>query len=251
MYYAEVLYARSRLFWFTLIALLVAAVFTYFVTFPPPHAHIRNNGQDVPIDIVLTFAGFFATIMASMVAATMNRDGTHLPYMWTKPVTRARIALSYIAIDVLAILAAYAVVVVVCVLVLSIPPRNPILFDALTIPMLARTLAVPFMLYGVIEIATSWSPTRLGAAGGLVWPIGFAVLFLGELNLPFPLTPIFYVLNVFNPMAYFPETHFHGHLDISGSTALPFDFTGQTIVAFCIFVVSCAIATYNWKRMQA
>jgi len=91
----------------------------------------------------------------------------------------------------------------------------------------------------------------MGAAGGLVWPIGFGVLFLGELKLPFPLTPIFYVLNIFNPMAYFPEIHFHSHLDISGSTALPFDFDGQTIVAFCVFVAACLIATYNWKRMQA
>ncbi len=251
MYYAEILFARNRLFWFTMTALLIAVLFTYFVTFPPPGAHIRNNGQDAPMDGVLGFAGFFATIMASMLAATMNRDSAHLPYLWTKPIARERIALSYIAVDVLTILAAFAIVVGICTLILEIPPANHVTFDDQTLPMLARMLAVPFMLYGVVEAATSWTTKRLAAAGGLAWPIGFAVLFLGELNLPFPLTQIFYVLNVFNPMAYFPEIHLHGHLDISGSAALPFDFAGQTIVAFCLFAVGCVIATYNWKRMQA
>ncbi len=251
MYYVEVLYARSRLFWFTVFALLVAAVFSYFVTFPPPHAHVVNNGQDVPFAGVVAFAGFFACIMASMLAATMNRDQSHLPYLWTRPISRERIALSYIVVDVLTIIAAFAIVVIVCLLVLAIPPQNRTTYDAHTGVLLARSLAVPLMLYGVVEAATSWAPMRLAAAGGLVWPIGFGIDFLAEINLPFPLAQIFYVINIFNPMAYFPETHLHSHMDITGSTVLPFDFNGQTILAFAIFVAGCVIATYNWKRMQA
>jgi hypothetical protein len=107
------------------------------------------------------------------------------------------------------------------------------------------------MLYGVVEAATSWAPMRLAAAGGLIWPIGLAIDFLAEINLPFPLAQIFYAINIFNPMAYIAGMQMGGHATITGSTALPFDFNGQTYLAFAIFVVSCIIATYNWKRMQA
>lgn len=251
MYYVEVLYARSRLFWFTVIALAVAAVFTYFVTFPPPHAHVVNNGQDIPFDGVVAFAGFMATIMASMLAATMNRDGSHLAYMWTKPIARERIAFVYLVVDILAIVAAFAIIVTICALVLAIPPRNHMVFDQYSGAMAARSLALPLMLFGVVEVCTSWTPTRLGAAGGLIWPIGFAVEFLAEINLPAPLTQIFHALNIINPIAYFPEVHVMHHVTITSSTALPFDFNGQTYLAFGIFVVACIIATYNWKRMQA
>lgn len=251
MYYAELLYARHRLLIFTAVAVVVAAIFTYFVTFPPPGAHVRNNGQDIPMDVLLGFAGFFACIMASMVAATMNRDGAHLSYMWTKSIARGQIALSYIVVDVLTILAAYAIVVGVCMLVLSIPPSNPVTFDDQTVPMLARTLVMPLMVYGVVEVATSWTPTRLGAAGGLIWPIGIATEFLAELNLPPPLTQMFHALNIINPLAYFPEIHIVHHVNITASTALPLDFNAQTIMAYCIFVAACVIAAYNWKRMQA
>jgi len=253
MYYVEVLFARTRIFWFTAFALLVAAIFCYFVSFPPPHAHIRNNGQDVPFEGVLLFGGFFAMIMASIVGATLNRDGAHLAYMWTKPVSRERIAFSYIIVDVLTILASFGIIVGICSLVLAIPPQNHLTFGSDDGIVLARALVIPLMLYGIIEVSTSWLSTRLSAANGLIWPVGLAIQFLAMINLPFPLAQIFNAINIFNPFAYGLSEQ-HGHIAshvASDSPYLPFDFTGQTILAFCIFVACCVIATYNWKRMQA
>jgi hypothetical protein len=249
MYYVEVLYARNRLFWFTVAALLVAAIFSYFVTFPPPHAHVRNNGQSVSFDALLAFGGFFAMIMASVLGATLNRDGSHLAYMWTKPISRERIALSYIIVDILTLLASFGVVVAISSIVLAIPPQNPVTYDNDTGIMLARTLALPLMLYGIIQVTTSWLPTRLAAAGGLIWPIGLAVEFLASINLPFPLAQIFYVINIFNPIAYTGGLH-SSHFRSASDSPLPFDFAGQTMLALCIFTVSCIIAVYNWRRMQ-
>ena len=253
MYYVEVLYARSRLLWFTAIALVVAAIFVYFVTFPPPHAHIVNNGQDVQINFVLAFGSFWAAIMASILGATLNRDGSHLPYMWTKPIARERIALSYMVIDVLTIVASFVVVVGICAIVLAIPPLNHIKHDEMTGLVIARSLAAPLMLYGMIEVTTSWLPTRLSAAGGLIWPIGLGIEFLASINLPLPLSKIFFAINIFNPIAYLSSVHGHGSqsAQVASDSPLPFDFVGQTELAFCIFALSCALAIYNWKRMQS
>ena len=157
----------------------------------------------------------------------------------------------YIAVDIVTIVVAFAIILTICTLVLAIPPRNHVMFDEYSAAMVARSLAIPLMLFGVVEVATSWTPMRLAAAAGLVWPIGFAVEFLAEINLPFPLGQLFRALNVVNPMAYLPEIHVMHHVNISPSTALPFDFMSQTVMAFCITAIALVVAAYNWKRMQA
>ncbi|MGH7716637.1 MAG: hypothetical protein ACREML_11645, partial [Vulcanimicrobiaceae bacterium] len=254
MYYVELMFVRSRIYWYVGIILIIAAVFLYFVTFPPAGAHIHNGGQDIPLNALLIGASWFACIMASMISSTLNRDQSHLPYMWTKPVPRERIALSYIAIDVLTILFAYGFVLLVGAAVLAVPPRNHMLTDDLTIPFLLRTLAIPLMLYGIVEVATSWSQLRLGSAVGIYWGGAWTMLLLSGLHLPAPLGPLVTVVNLINPLAYFPEEHSHGvHIVTGGAAmhliAMPFGVT--TALAYCIFVASIAVAIYNWKRMEA
>jgi len=253
MYYVELLYARTRFLWYTAICLGIAAVFSYFVSFPPAGAHIENNGQDIPLDVVLLFASFIAMIMSSMLAATLNRDQSHLSFIWTKPVARERIALSYMLVDVTTIILSYFVLFIVIAGVLAIPPQNHMITGPMTGSVLARAIAVPLMAYAVVEVATSWSPVRLAAAQGLWWPVGIALLFLSEVRFPFPIAQLVTLVNFLNPLAYLPESR--GHVVnvefVQGAHPLTLGFDTTTIIAYCIFIAGCVIAIYNWKRMEA
>ncbi|MBV8720543.1 MAG: hypothetical protein JO277_00235 [Candidatus Eremiobacteraeota bacterium] len=253
MYYVEMLYARSRMLWYIGITGVLALTFLYFVAFPPAGAHVRNEGQDVPMDPIFIGASFAASIMASMLAATLNRDQSHLAYMWTRPLSRVRIALNYIVVDIVTILLAYGWIVGLCFFVLSVPPLNHPIPDSQSIPILLRGIAVPLMLYAVVEVATSWSPQRLGAAIGIFWGAGWTSLILGEINLPV-IGPLLRVINLFNPIAYFPDYHSHGvnvnvGPEIAHTSLLSFDF--QTGLAYAICTIALIVATYNWKRMEA
>lgn len=253
MYYAEWLYARSRFLWYVAICVAIAGVFTYFVSFPPAGAHIRNEGQDVPIDYPLVFASVVTLIMASMMSATMNRDQSHLAYIWTKPIPRERIALSYILVDVATIVITYFAVFAIMAGVLAIPPLNHMIPEPDSWFVLARAVAVPLMVYAAVELATSWSPARLSAAMGLWWPTSIALLFLSQLRLPVGIAQIVTLVNFLNPLAYLPESHGHA-VDIrivDGAHPITLPFNEQTAVAYAIIVVALVVATYNWKRMEA
>ena len=254
MYYVEYLFARTRLLWFTAICLAMATVFTIFVTKPPAGVHIQNNGQDVSANAMFIGAAWFASIMASILSTTLNRDQSHLAYIWTRPIPRERIALSYMLVDVLAILASFGIAIAVAAMVFAVPPANHITTDSQTGAILARSLAVPLMLYGIVEVATSWSPLRIGAAIGIFWGVAWVLLILAAISWPAPLGQILIVLNAFNPLAYFPEVQGHGavvSMSMSGANMLPLPFAAQTLLAFAIFVTALTLAIYNWKRMEA
>lgn len=255
MYYVEYLFARSRIVWYTAILLAIGVVYLTVINNPPRGSSIHVNGNDVLIDGVFLGASWGAVIMASMLSSTLNRDHSHLAYIWTRPIPRERVALTYMLIDVFTILLAYGIALGVAVLVLAYPPRNQLTMDAMTGAMLARSVAVPLMFYGLAEIITSWSPlSRVGIAMGVLWGGGWIFIILGAIGFAPPIAQILSFINLFNPIAYFPEIH-HGNINIqiAGGTPQmsPIGFAAQTFLAYAIFVVGCAVAIYNWKRMEA
>lgn len=252
MYFAELLYARTRLLWYTAICLVIGAIYVYFLTFPPRSVHVvEASDLNVPLEAVLLFASLIAMIMASIVSSTLNREQSHLAYVWTKPAPRYRIALGCMLVDVLTIVVAFVVATVVATATLAIPSHNHVLFTSVTGPVVARAVAAPLMVYGIVEVATSWKPARMSGVRGTWWPIAIALLVLAELPMPFPLKQIVAIVNWFNPMAYLPDLNGHGGV-ISMASLYPLAaFNAQTLVAYCIFIAACVIAIYNWKRMEA
>jgi hypothetical protein len=253
MYYVEALFASKRLLCFTLILLAMAAAFTYVVTFPPVGMRIHNVGQDIQFDPILIGASFAALIMASMLAGTLNRDQSHLAYLWTRPVSRVSIALSYMLVDIATIVLSYGVVLAIGAMVFAVPPQNHLIFDSQTAGIVVHSIALPLMAYALIEVGTSWNPQRQGAAVGIFWASAWVSLILSEI-LPSSLAQFFRIVNLFNPIAYMTDIHGHGVNVAAGpeqSHIFALTFTAQTILAYAIFVVACAVAIYNWKRMEA
>ena len=255
MYYVEYLFARNRVVWYTAILLLFAATYLIFINNPPRGSSIHVNGNDVLIDGVLVGASWCAVIMASMLSSTLNRDHSHLPYIWTRPRRREQTALAYMLLDVATIALSFIIAVGIAALVLAYPPRNHLVTDAATGAVLLRSLAIPLMFYGLAEVVTSWSPApRVGMAVGVLWGGGWIFIILGAVGFQTPIAQILSFINLFNPLAYFPDIHSHGfNIKIAGGTPqmFPIGFAAQTILAYVTFVVGCAVAIYNWKRMEA
>jgi len=253
MYYVELLAARHRLGWFSLAVVLIGLIAVTTVRLAP---QISGDSSQiaVPVTIVLLGASWFACIMATLVAGTLSRDYSHLPYMWTRPVARVRIALQYIAVDVAAILLAFALLIVVTVATLDAIPRLHVVFDVSAWPTLLRALAVPLMWYGLVEVATSWNGARARAMIGVSWALFWMLALLDAFSLPGILGKLLVVLNIFNPMAYLPQTHAENvdfQVGVLGLPPLPLTFNEQTALVYTIFVVSCIVAIYAWKRMEA
>jgi hypothetical protein len=252
MYYVEVLVARNRLAWFSLAVVLVGMIAVTTVRLAPQQASDLPQIA-VPLNVILLGSSWFACVFATLVAGTLSRDYGKIPYIWTRPVPRERIALEYIAVDLAAIVIAFALLTAVSVATLSTLPRLHVVADPSTWQILLRALAVPFMWYGLVEVATSWNGARARAMIGVSWAVFWVLAILDALNFPGILGKLFVLLNVFNPMAYLPQSHAQNvdfQVGVLGLTPIPLTFNGQTGLAYTIFVVSCIVAIYAWKRME-
>jgi len=254
MYYVEVLAARNRLAWFSLVVVLVGMIAVTTVRLVPQTAIADLPGIAVPLNIVLLGSSWFSCVFATLVAGTLSRDFGQIPYIWTRPATRERIALEYVAIDLTAIVVAFAILTAVSVATLSAIPRLHVVADASSWQVLLRALAVPFMWYGLVEVATSWNGPRARAMIGVSWAVFWGLAILDAINLPGFLGKLIVFLNVFNPMAYLPQTHAHNvdfQVGVLGLSPIPLTFNEQTVLVYTIFIVSCIAAIYAWKRMEA
>ncbi len=208
----------------------------------------------MPLNLILLASAWFACVFATMVAGTLSRDYSHIPYIWTRPAARERIALEYVVVDIAAIAIAFALLTGVSVATLSGIPHLHVVADASSWQILLRALAVPFMWYGLVEVATSWSGQSGRAMIGVSWAVFWGLAILDALRFPGILGKLLVVLNIFNPMAYLPQTHAQSvdfQVGVLGMTSIPLNFDERTVLAYAIFVASCVIAISAWKRMEA
>ena len=254
MYYIEALFARRMFSWFGGIVVCVG-IMIIAVTLSL-HNHVIVNGKPpdgkVPIAAVFVVAGYLSCIMATMLAATLNRDRSHLAYIWTRPQPRERIALSYILVDVLTIVLAYALVSGVCLVVFSKLPVGPLVPNADLMAVVFGYLSLPLMWYGLVEVATSWNGLKGSSIAGLSWAVFWGLLLLRAFPLPTPFGQVVAVLSILNPLAYFTTKHGMGiTVGGPGTSTLVMSDSAQTFVAYGIFLISCTVAIYAWKRMEA
>src|SRR5208283_4336849 len=109
----------------------------------------------------------------------LNRERDSLDFTLTRPVSRERIALSYFAVDLAAIVAAFAFAfAVICLLPLAAAGLlGRITADPNAWWILALGLGMSFMWYGIVQAVTA----RLRGGGG--WIAGGSWAFFGVLLL--------------------------------------------------------------------
>ena len=259
MAYVEILFARRMFVWFAAIVVMIA-IFVVGSTLSFPGNIKVQHAHAVGFGAIFGIAGYIACIMATMLAATLNRDRSHLAYMWTRPIPRERIALGYMVVDVVAIVLAFFLIAGLTAMILTNVPNVHLVSDPKTGASLARFLAMPLMWYAVVEAATSWNGLRAQTVGGLSWAVFWCLLILATISLPTPLTQIIALVNVLNPLAYAVSASAGSSINILNPVTLDrlnpqhaflLGYGARTVLAYVIFVTGCIVATYAWKRMEA
>lgn len=257
MAYVELLFARKMFLWFSSIVVIIGILIVSSVLSFPANVHVSKT-VEMPYGAVFSIAGYAACIMTTMIAATLNRDRGHLPYMWTRPVRREQIAFGYMLVDVITIVLAFFVVAATATFVLRTLPMFRLGPDPDAGVGLLRYLVLPLMWYAVVEAVTSWNSLKGPAIAGIAWAVFWILLGISAVRLPAPFAWIVAVLNIFNPLAYFVTRHGSSvlvdpvTLSKWGSQGIiPFSYSAQTALAYAIFFTGCIIATFAWRRMEA
>ncbi len=221
----------------------------------PAHPHHASLPGPLPVSVLVYAVTFGALLVAAILGSSLNRQREHLPLAWTRPLSRERFVLSFLAVDAVAIVLTLAGTLLYVAFSMATSRGTHILWylDPLAFPMAAFGLGAAFMTYALAQAVTSWYTASGGlvkglacAACGVLVPLGFA-----RLGSPYDLFVA--VLNYLNPLAYFVPIV----VDAKQSPAvlefvrlLPLDFGVKLACVWLLAALYMAIATYGWKRLE-
>jgi hypothetical protein len=220
----------------------------------------------IPIGILFGVASVFALIAATMLGGALAKENDgHLELAWTKPVSRERLALASIAVDLVTIvisqLAAVAVIVLACAMFVF--PR--FYATSNTPEFLAIVVLAPLAWYACLTAASASLKRGLGMVCGLGWlfalmipaisgatscrrAIGFescsSNTLIGSIHW------LFHTLTYIDPIAYLS---FNGSLSNHGLQ--PVNAVGTLGFAAAMLavlvIVYVALAVLQWRRVEA
>lgn len=238
MHYVELLRARRCLTWYCGVLLGVFALVAFSMLTGHGEVHGRgDHPSSIPLADVVSICAFGVMIVATCMAPGLNAESATTAITWTRPAPRDAIAWSYIAIDVLTMLIAYAFNVALVLAFLA-------LFGLIDLVQLDGRLPLAFvngfgcalMWYGLVTLVTARMDGRGGLFSGLSWA---AFLVVGGLAAaPFPplIKGLLTFLNYFNPLTYFDaamgsKQHMVTTLGAGPMTLIAWGFVVVTFVA--------------------
>lgn len=210
------------------------------------------NSMQVPLGLLLGIAGYCAVVFGTVLASSLNRQNAGAEFAFVKPLSRDALALRYVAIDIVGIVAAYAYALVVIELLplAAVHALGRVRFDGQALWIGALGLGIAFMWYGILQAITATYKGRGGTIVGFSW--GAFALMVGAPSLTF-LGPAFgaivYVLNLFNPIAYFSGLLSHNGAPTAVSI-LGLALEARVCIAWAIAWIAIAIAVTSWKRVE-
>ncbi len=247
MEYVEILRAKRILTWFTgvLVVGLIIEAISYYAG-----SHRNSNDGTLPFSFFTAAGSVAALIIATFVAPGLNSEAANTTALvWTRPAPRDAIAWRFIAVDIAAILAGYAIMLVAVLIGIAVVGGLPAIeFDAPTIPRYVLLgIGGALMWYAVISAAASRLPGRGPLFAGLAWGVFPVLAALVQWDfLPIWLHDVIYVLDYLNPMAWLGGTTPQGN-----SSIIPFDMwtrgLGETAIALALLVVSVRL----WSTREA
>ena len=256
MYYTQVLRVKRAFVWFACISvglwLLIVAVAAANGAYEMPLHPSRDEG--IPLPALFALAGFIAAIFIAIFGRSLSEENEmHQPVVWTKPFSRARIAMAYAGISALGMLAAFALTLVLVVAFIAtfravgfidVTPDSGI--------QLLRFLAFPLSYYAILVAATA----SLGKAGRGVfgWVLVASILFpiLESADFGRPWNQIFAAVNVINPLTYFGDLQSKGsstgwHAVQAVAPAVSVDLAALSLLCS----VGLALGVWQWRRLES
>jgi hypothetical protein len=201
-------------------------------------------------------ACFVSLIIATVLGAPFARENDgHLEVALTKPISRIALALETVGVDIVGIVAAWALTVVFLIACSALFQAPHITFGTNDLVGTLCGLVGSVAWYAILCAATTSMKRAYGIVLGLAWPFALIVLGLGKANLGNQ--PILVALHTacqwVGYILPFTYLHFGPAMTVDGKPAGSLAFSagveGPVLAALAIAYV--AVAIVQWRRVEA
>jgi hypothetical protein len=254
MIYPEFLRVRQVLTWgVILIGILLLVDLVATLIYPELAGHVRVSADEgpglVPFSVVFSGVGFAVAGVATAIGCNLNRYLEQAELVFTLPLSRARFALSVLAIDLAGLLAAFGLATL---LIIAVPFTingiwRHVTFDSAIPIRLALGFGAVFLWFSLLAAVSAWIPGRGGMIAGLSWPFFglLSVLYRHAGGLGWLRGPILLV-NYLNPMRYLSFSNHDGIV----RTGIDAPVELQVALVFSFALLACAVAVAGWTRQE-
>jgi hypothetical protein len=212
-------------------------------------ARSEGASQTTPWIVLFGAAAFFAAIVSTVLGSTLAQENDHLEVAWTRPRSRTVYATTLMGVDALGIVAAQLIAFGFIMFHMAIYHNDQHIVgrpdDALNA---LRYALFPLAWYGLIVALSAGMRGRASVVQGLIWPVALGLGGISAAPLPDVLRRVFGTINLINPMTYVGNDAQSTEM-IAGSLLSSVTFAVTALAL--IVVASWALATYQWRRLQA
>jgi hypothetical protein len=218
----------------------------------------HDMSADIPVSILFAIAEVFALITATMLGGALAKENDgHLEIAWTKPVSRDRLALASIGVDMATILVSQLAAVLLILLVCAMFIVPTFHADALTLPAIALTLLGPLAWYACLTAFSASLKRGLGMVVGLGWLAALAIPAIEQgtaylsSDIGLAIHGAFKALTYIDPIQYV-HIAFHGSAGSAGMQSMSTGPLGTSVVLLLILTIAyAAAAVLQWRRVEA
>jgi hypothetical protein len=217
---------------------------------------VIDTNEPEPFIFYAALASFVALIIATVLGAPFARENDgHLEVALTKPISRVTLALATIGVDIVGIVAAWALTVVFLVVSQTLFQAPHITFGMNDFIGALCGLFGAVAWYAILCAATTSMKRAYGIVLGLSWPFAIVVLALGKANLGGQ--PILAALHTacvwIGYVLPFTYLHFGPAMTVDGRAAGSAAFSASTEAPAlaALAIVYVALAIVQWRRVEA
>ena len=220
---------------------------------------IANYDMNARVGVgeIFGVACFIALITATMLGGALAKENeSHLEIAWTKPVSRDRLALASILVDIAAIVVSQLVTVGLILMVMFMFVTPQLFVNSLTPAFIGLALLGPIAWYACLTSFSASLKRGLGLVIGLGWLAAIVIPGIagGSANSSLPVIEaihaVFQAAAYVDPIAYLS---FHGSLSGSGLTLHTYIGSIETsaLLLLLLTVAYVAAAVLQWRRVEA
>jgi len=246
LYYKELLRVRH---FFVYFAGTIAAIALVCMVIPNRVLSLGAGAHpQIPFVFFLVVAGIAASILATILGTSLAAENcAHLEIAWTLPASRIAYAARVLWVDVLAIVALFAFIVLAGLAVIYAHGFGRYLvFDPDSGAEVLRFAAYPLAWFGIAQALTASMRAKAPAYAGLAWPVALALLILYEVPLSAPLHAMLRTINLVNPLVY---ASFASGTVTPDLLMLNAAIAAEALAGLAILGIALALA--QWQRLQA
>ncbi len=217
----------------------------------------HDMSAQIGVGILFAISAVIGLITATMLGGTLAKENDgHLELAWTKPVSRERLALASMAVDMVTIVisqVAMVALILICILMFVTPQLYA---NSLSPAVIGLALIGPIAWYACLTAFSASLKRGLGMVCGLGWLAAIVVPSVAQgtafsaSDIGRTIHAIFQTIAYIDPIAYLS---FHGSLANTGmrfQTAIGSIGTSALILTG-LTVVYVVLAVLQWRRVEA